>query len=59
ATDQLRDLDIHRSLKHTTGPVQNTDFRKSEKLLLSEKSTGTRSASLFLQTSLWQSLFAI
>ncbi|KYT01047.1 hypothetical protein AML35_00800 [Escherichia coli] len=46
-------------MKHATAPGQNTDFRKSEKLLLSEKSTGTRSASLFLQTSLWQSLFAI
>ncbi|EFI9179971.1 hypothetical protein G3P90_005606, partial [Escherichia coli] len=31
-------LDIHRSLKHTTEPVQNTDFLKSEKLLLSEQS---------------------
>ncbi|EPZ3481379.1 hypothetical protein ACXL2B_005202, partial [Escherichia coli] len=38
ATDQLRDLDIHRSLKHTTEPVQNTDFLKPEKLLLSEQS---------------------
>ncbi|HHZ0197999.1 TPA: hypothetical protein ACV8DA_004639, partial [Escherichia coli] len=38
--DQLRDLDIHRSLKHTTEPVQNTDFLKSEKLSISTGCAG-------------------